>query len=120
MIREIVSTEMDNEHLVHNLIIDHLKSRFRKEYSEIKVNPDGDPDMTLSNHGLVLAVVEVETASSITSEKAEKWKNLAEPGIKLVLMVPKNSRVRVMELLWQKGIADRVGVGTYDIAITMP
>ena len=76
--------------------------------------------MILSNHGLVLAAVEVETESSITPEKAEKWKSLAQPGSKLIVMVPKSSRVKVMEMLWQKGIADRVGVGTYDIAITMP
>ena len=111
---------MDNEHLIHDLIIDHLKHRFRREYSEIKVNAGGDPDLTLSNHGLVLAVVEVETESSITPEKAGKWKDLAQPGTKLILMVPKGTRVKVMEMLWQKGIADRVGVGTYDIAITMP
>ena len=76
--------------------------------------------MILSNHGLVLAAVEVETESSITPEKAEKWKSLAQPGSKLIVMVPKSSSVKVMEMLWQKGIADRVGVGTYDIAITMP
>jgi hypothetical protein len=111
---------MDNERLVHDLIIDHLKHRFRRDYSEIKVHPGGDPDMTLSNHGLVLAVVEVETVSSITPEKAGKWKDLAQPGTKLILMVPQNTRVKVMEMLWQNGIADRVGVGTYDIAITMP
>jgi hypothetical protein len=111
---------MDHEHLVHNLIVDHLKHRFRKEYSEIRVHPAGDPDITLSNHGLVLATVEVETERSITPEKADKWKDLAQPGTKLILMVPKIARVKVMEMLWQKGIADRVGVGTYDIAITMP
>jgi len=111
---------MDNEHLVHNLIVDHLRHRFRREYTEIKVNPGGGPDMILSNHGLVLAAVEVETESSITPEKAEKWKSLAQPGSKLIVMVPKSSSVKVMEMLWQKGIADRVGVGTYDIAITMP
>jgi hypothetical protein len=111
---------MDNEHLVHNLIIDRLIHRFRREYSEIKVNDGGNPDLTLSNHGLVLAVVEVETENSITPEKAGQWKELAQPGTKLILMVPKSARVKVMDMLWQKGIADRVGVGTYDIAITMP
>jgi len=25
-----------------------------------------------------------------------------------------------MELLWQNGIADRVGVGSYEIAVNMP
>lgn len=111
---------MDNERLVHDLIVEQLRHRLRKDYSEITVSPGGDPDMTLSNHGLVLAVVEVETAGSITAEKAGKWKDLAQPGTKLILMVPKNSRVKVMEMLWEKGIADRAGVGTYDIAITMP
>jgi hypothetical protein len=111
---------MDNERLVHDLIVDHLRQRFRREYSEIKVNPGGGPDIILSNHGLVLVSVEVETESSITPEKAEQWKSLAQPGAKLIVMAPKSARVKVMEMLWQKGLADRVGVGTYDIAITMP
>jgi len=111
---------MDNEQLIHDLIIDNLRHRFRREYSEIRVNPEGNPDLVLSNHGLVLAVVEVETESSITAEKARRWKDLAQPGTKLIIMVPKNGRVKVMEMLWQQGIADRVGVGTYDIAINMP
>jgi hypothetical protein len=45
---------------------------------------------------------------------------MASTGQKLILMVPKNTKVRAMELLWQEGIADRVGVGSYEIAITMP
>jgi hypothetical protein len=39
---------------------------------------------------------------------------------KLILMVPANSKVRVMELLWKSGIADKVGVGSYEIVIKMP
>lgn len=109
-----------NEKLVHDLIIDHLKQRLKREYGEININPSGHPDLTLANHGLVLAVVEVETEGSITSESAEAWKSLAQPGTKVILMVPKNARVKAMELLWQKGIADRVSVGTYEISITMP
>lgn len=111
---------MADEKLIHDLMVDHLRHRLRREYSEITTNPSGTPDLTLANHGLVLAVVEVETEGSITPEKAASWKTLAQPGTKLILMVPKNARVRVMELLWQHGIADRVSVGTYDIAVTMP
>ncbi len=111
---------MDNEKLLHDLIVDYLKQKLSREYKEIKVNPAGNPDLTLSNHGLILAVLEVETESSITPEKAEKWKEMLQAGSKLILMVPRNAKVKVMELLWQNGIADRVGVGSYEIAVNLP
>ena len=111
---------MNNEKLIHDWMVDFLKHKFGREYKEIKVNPGGDPDLILANHGLVLSVVEVETEGSITPEKAEAWKQTLQVGSKLILMVPKNTKAKVMELLWQKGIADRVGVGSYDIVINMP
>lgn len=109
-----------DEKLLHNLILDQLKIRLSKEYKEIKINPGGNPDLILSNHGLVLAVLEVETESTITPNKAEIWKEIIDSGEKLILIVPKNAKVKVMELLWQKGIADRVAVGSYEITINMP
>lgn len=111
---------MNNEKLIHDWMVDFLKRKFSREYKEIKVNLSGDPDLVLSNHGLVLALVEVETESSITPEKAEVWKEILKDGTKLILMVPKNTKVKVMEYLWQKGIADRVGVGSYELTVTMP
>jgi hypothetical protein len=109
-----------DEKLLHNLILNYLRQRLSKEYKEIKINPEGDPDIILSNHGLILAVVEIETESTITNEKAERWKEIIDSGEKLILMVPKQAKVKVMELLWQKGIGDRVGVGSYEIVINMP
>jgi hypothetical protein len=111
---------MENEKLLHDLIVDRLSRKFSAQYKEVKVNEGGGPDLTLANHGIALAVVEVETESTITKEKAEKWKEMAGTGHKLILMVPKNAKVKVMELLWKEGLADRVGVGSYEIAITMP
>jgi hypothetical protein len=111
---------MGDEKLLHDLIIDRLRGRFSGQYKEIKVSSEGNPDIVLANHGLTLAVVQVETDRSITPERAEKWKEMAQAGSKLILMVPKNARVRAMELLWKSGIADKVGVGTYEIVITMP
>ena len=111
---------MNNEKLKHDWVVDFLKHKFGREYKDIKINSEGDPDLVLANHGLVLSVVEVETESTITPEKAEAWKQTLEAGTKLILMVPKNTKARVMELLWQKGIADKVGVGSYDIVINMP
>ncbi|HMK56038.1 MAG TPA: hypothetical protein VK448_05315 [Dissulfurispiraceae bacterium] len=111
---------MQNEKLVHDLIVDHLRQKLAKEYKEIAVNTGGSPDLVLANHGLVLANVEVETDGSITSGKADGWKDLAQPGAKLILMVPKNAKAKVTELLWQKGIMDKVSVGSYEIVVNMP
>ena len=111
---------MDNDKLMHDLIVDRLRGRFAREYNEIKVNEEGGPDIVLANHGLTIAIVEVETDRSITSEKAAKWKEMANSGSRLILVVPKAAKVRAMELLWKEGIAERVGVGSYDIVITMP
>jgi hypothetical protein len=111
---------MESEKLLHDLIVDRLKRKFSAQYREIEVNEGGAPDRVLANHGIALAVVEVETERTITKEKAAKWKEMAGTGQKLILMVPKNAKVKAMELLWKEGIADRVGVGSYEIAITMP
>jgi hypothetical protein len=111
---------MEKDKLLHDLIVDRLRDKFSGGYKDIRINPAGSPDIVLGNHGLTLAVVEVETDKSITSEKAEEWTKMTQSGSKLVLMVPANSKVRVMELLWKSGIADRVGVGSYEIVIKMP
>jgi hypothetical protein len=121
-IAEIVTNggDMEDEKLLHDLIVERLRGKFSGQYKEITIHPGGNPDIVLANHGLTLAVVQVETGESITPERAGKWKEMTQPGTKLVLMVPKNAKVRTMELLWKSGIADKVGVGSYEIVITMP
>jgi hypothetical protein len=111
---------MESEKLLHDLIVDRLRGKFSAQYREITVNEGGSPDLVLANHGMTLAVVEVETEKGVTPERALQWKEMAAAGSKLILMVPKSAKVRAMELLWKEGIADRVGVGSYEIAITMP
>jgi hypothetical protein len=111
---------MSNEKLVHDLIVTHLKQKFSREYKEVTVNSGGNPDLILANHGMVLANVEVETESTINPEKAEEWKRMTQPGVKLFLMVPKHVKARITDLLWDKGIMDKVSVGSYEIVINMP
>jgi len=119
---------MKNEKLIHDWMVSHLRERLSRDYNEIKINLGEEknefkghyPDAILANHGLVLAVMEVETEGSITPEKADQWKALAGLGTKLILMVPKHSKAKVIELLWKKGLADRASVGSYELNISMP
>lgn len=109
-----------SEKLLRELTLEILKKKFSREYKDVRTNPDGEPDFILSNHGVVVASVQVESAETISSERAEKWKELAQGGSKLIIMVPREEKMRTMEILWDKGIADKVSVGTYEIVIKLP
>lgn len=120
---------MEYSDLIHEMILGHLRRRLSREYKEIKVNNSGKkdfsyngyyPDMILGNHGMVLALLEVETHDSISDKQADRWKALSGLGVKLILMIPRDMKVKATELLWSKGIMDKVSIGTYEISVNMP
>jgi hypothetical protein len=120
---------MAYDDLIHEIILDQVRRKLSRDYKEIAVNKREEkkaeyeghfPDMILGNHGLVLALLEVETADSISDKQAEKWKVLSGLGVKLILMIPKEMKMKVTDLLWSKAIMDRVSIGTYEIAVHMP
>ncbi|MDI6801130.1 MAG: hypothetical protein QMD01_03600 [Thermodesulfovibrionales bacterium] len=45
---------------------------------------------------------------------------MSRSGSKLILIIPKTATAKATELLWQKGIADRVSIGSYEIVVSMP
>ena len=119
---------MAKEHFFHDWLVSYLHRRLARDYKEIRANIGEDkehafnnhyPDLILANQGMVLSIMEVETEESITPEQAERWKELAGLGAKLILMVPNHMRPKVMELVLQKGLAAKVGGGSYEITIKM-
>lgn len=122
---------MQSEKLIHDWLVTYLSQRLSRDYKDIEINLEGEkkaefkghyPDLILGNHGLVLAVMEVETEKSITSEKANEWSRIVGTGqgVKLIIMAPKALKAKIVELLWGKGIADKVAIGSYEINIKMP
>jgi len=119
---------MENEELIHDWMVSHLKGRLSRDYNDIKMNLGNEqheydghhPDLILGNHGIVLALMEVETASTINEDQAAHWKVLAGLGTKLILMVPRTSRAKVIDLLWKQGLADKASVGSYELNVSMP
>ena len=120
---------MKNENLIHDWMVSYLQEKLSRDYNEIKFNLREErknefngyyPDLILGSHGLVLAIMEVETRSSVTPEKSEEWKKLSGLGAKLILMLPRASKSKALDLLWKQGLADKVSVGSYDIQINMP
>ena len=119
---------MKKDEFFHDWLVSYLQGRLARDYKEIKANFQEDqqnefnghyPDLILANQGMVLAIMEVETEESITPEQAERWQALAGLGAKLVLMVPNHTRPKVMDLVMQKGLSGKVGVGSYEVTIKM-
>ena len=120
---------MDNDKLIHDWLVAYLKQRLSRDYKEININLEGEknsefeghyPDLILGNHGMILAVMEVETEKSITPEKSVEWKALTALGVKLIIMVPSASKSKLVDLLWKAGIVDKASVGSYEITVRMP
>ncbi|MDA8086065.1 MAG: hypothetical protein M0Z75_05135 [Nitrospiraceae bacterium] len=121
----------DAEAVLHDAIAEELKKKLKHQYRDIKINPAGEklhefngqyPDIILSEHGMVLAVVEIETENSITEkpDKIKMWKSLAGSGARLILMVPKGMKPKLASMLWDGGLADKAALGSYEISINMP
>jgi hypothetical protein len=119
---------MSKDALFHDWLVSYLQQRLAKDYKEVQANYQTEqrhvfsgryPDLILANQGMVLAIMEVETEESVTTEQAERWKKLAGLGAKLIIMVPNHMRPKVMDLVFQKGLAGKVGVGSYEITIKM-
>ena len=120
---------MQNGDLIHDWMIAYLQKKLSRNYDVIKVNLDHNknnefnghyPDLILENHGLVLAVMEVETEETISEKKAEDWKTMSGLGAKLILMVPKTLKSKVLDILWKNGMADKASVGSYEMNVQMP
>ena len=120
---------MQNGDLIHDWMIAYLQKKLSRDYDVIKANYAEDrrnefnghyPDLVLENHGLVLAVMEVETEQTISEKKAEDWKIMAGLGAKLILMVPKKLKPKVLDILWKNGMADKASVGSYEMNVQMP
>jgi len=119
---------MKKDDLFHDWLVSYLEKRLSRDYKQVQVNYTNDkkhefkgmhPDLILGNHGMIVAIMEVETEESITPEKAQHWQDMAGKGAKLMLMVPGHLKPKVMDLVWKKGTVDKVSVGSYEISIKM-
>lgn len=110
-------------------LVRYLAERLSRDFKDVKVNTSKEknheykghfPDLILGNYGITLAILEVETEGSISKERMSEIKTLSNLGVKLILMVPKDMKNSVVEMLWKEGIAAKVSVGTYEVNINLP
>jgi hypothetical protein len=120
---------MEYGDLIHEMVVEQVRKKLSREFKEIGINKQGEkkvsyqgfyPDIVLGNHGMVVSILEVETRESISDKQADYWKSLTGLGVKLILMIPHDMKMKVTDLLWNKGLMDKVAIGTYEISVKMP
>ncbi|MFQ3573641.1 MAG: hypothetical protein SNJ53_03305 [Thermodesulfovibrionales bacterium] len=106
--------------LLKVIVIEHLKDRYKRQYSDVISNEDGNPDIILSNHGLKVAGIFVEEEASLTTERAEVWRRSLKDDIRIIVLVPSKAKTRLTSLLWDMNLMTDISVGTYDLHINTP
>ena len=117
-----------DEQFLHDWVIRKVREKYSKLYSEVYINPGDEknheykgnyPDIVVVNYGQTVQIVEVETRETINNERAAKWKNLSELGVKLSLLVPKEMQNAARDICWKSGLVAKVNIGSFDVNLNI-
>ena len=117
-----------DEQFLHDWVIRKVQEKYSKLYSEVHINPGGDknyeyngsyPDIVVVNYGQTVQIVEVETRETINNERAAKWKEMSELGVKLSLLVPKEMQKAARDICWKGGLVAKVNIGSFDVNLNI-
>ncbi|MCX8026624.1 MAG: hypothetical protein N3A62_02045 [Thermodesulfovibrionales bacterium] len=106
--------------LLKEVVIEQLKERYKKKYSDVVVDKEPNPDLVVYNHGLKIATVFVETEDSLTKQRAETWKASLKDGSRVIVLIPTNSKTNLTSILWDMNLMADISIGTYDLNINTP
>jgi len=117
-----------DEQFLHDWVIRKVQEKYSRLYSEVHINPGDEknyeyngsyPDIVVINYGQTVQIVEVETRETINNERAAKWKNLSELGVKLSLLVPKEMQNAARDICWKSGLVAKVNIGSFDVNLNI-
>lgn len=113
-----------DETLLRDLIIYEVKEKYEKLHKEVHINPGKEknfevkgffPDIAFGGYGQITQIIEVETESNLTKDRAAHWEKLAGMGVPCTLLVPKKHQRTVTDILWKTGLMAKVKVATFEM-----
>lgn len=111
---------MNQQKYLKELLTYHLKQKLSKVKQDLEPFPSPPPDLTMKSYGLTLGYIDIVTEKEIEPERIAKWKNILTEGNKLIIIVPKEEKVKITETLWKEGLAEKISIGTYEINLFLP
>jgi len=111
---------MSVEKHLKEFLIHQIKQKLSRIQQEIQQLENPPPDLKILSYGIVIGYIDIVTEKEILSERIDKWKQLISQGNKLIILIPKDDKLKIMEILWKEGIAEKVSIGNYEINLFMP
>jgi len=111
---------MSMEKYLKELIIYHLKQKLGRLQQELEYTQEPPPDLKILSYSMIIGYIDIVTEKEITSERINKWRQMISEGYKLTIVVPKDEKLKITEVLWKEGITEKVSIGTYEINLFLP
>lgn len=111
---------MSVEKHLKELLIYYLKQKLGRLQQELEPAQTPPPDLKILSYGMVIGYIDIITEKEVFQERIDRWKELLSQGNKLIIVVAKDERLKLTEILWKEGIAEKVSIGTYEIVLTLP
>lgn len=111
---------MNIEKSLKELLIHQIEQRLNKLNQKVEPLSETPPEMKIVSYGMTIGYIDIVTEKDLKAERIEKWKNLVSKGEKLILLIPKEEKLRIADMLWKEGLAEKVSIGTFEINLFLP
>ncbi|MGB9711422.1 MAG: hypothetical protein ACPLZA_08045 [Thermodesulfovibrio sp.] len=111
---------MSTEKYLKELLIQQLKQRLGRIQQELEPVTETPPDLKIISYGMVIGYIDIITEKEISADRIAKWKELLSKGNKMIIIVPKEEKLKITETLWKEGLAEKVSIGIYEINLFLP
>ncbi|WP_353683783.1 hypothetical protein V4D30_07835 [Thermodesulfovibrio sp. 3907-1M] len=111
---------MSTEKYLKELLIQQLKQRLSRTGQELEPVKEPPPDLKIMSYGMVIGYIDIVTEKEISPDRITKWKELLSKGNKMIIIVPKEEKLKITDTLWKEGLAQKVSIGTYEINLFLP
>jgi hypothetical protein len=104
--------KMSFEKHLKELLIHQIKQKLKKLNQDIEPLPQPPPDLKILSYGIIIGFIDIITEKEITTDRIDKWKELISQGNKLIIILPKEEKLKIIDTLWKEGLAEKK---TYEI-----
>ncbi|GAQ94384.1 hypothetical protein TAGGR_1564 [Thermodesulfovibrio aggregans] len=111
---------MSMEKHLKEFLVFQLKQKLGRIQQQLEPVEKPPPDLKILSYGMVIGYIDIVTEKEIAPERINKWKELLSVGNKLTILLPKEEKLKITEILWKEGIAEKVSIGTYEINLFLP
>lgn len=111
---------MTFEEILKELLIYKLRQKLNKIKQDLEPLEKPPPDLKILSYGITIGYLDILTEKEISQSRVEKWREIISKGDKLILIVSKEQKLEITELLWKEGIAEKISIGTYEINLFLP